>query len=255
MSDVLVLCYHAVSERWPAALSIPPEEIERQLAYLVGRGYRGATFHDAVTSPPAGKTLAVTFDDAYRSVIARALPILNRLGLPGTVFAPTGLIGIEAPMSWPGIDRWVGGPHEEELVPMSWVELRALAEAGWEIGSHTRSHPRLTRLADRELAGELRGSREDCAARLDRPCRSLSYPYGDEDGRVVAATREAGYSAAGTLPGRLHPPSALRWSRIGVYRVDRGIRFRLKASPRVRRLRTLRAWAVVTGLRSRWSSS
>ena len=54
MSDVLVLCYHAVSPRWPADLSVTPEAFERQLQLLVGRGYRGATFHDAVTSPADG---------------------------------------------------------------------------------------------------------------------------------------------------------------------------------------------------------
>ena len=92
--------------------------------------------------------LAVTFDDAYRSVIELAFPILSRLGLVGTVFVPTRFAGGEEPMSWPGIDQWVGGPHERELVPMSWEELGRLAEAGWEIGSPHVSHPRLTQVAD-----------------------------------------------------------------------------------------------------------
>ena len=43
MSDVLVLCYHAVSPSWPAPMSIAPDAFERQLRFLVRRGYRAAT--------------------------------------------------------------------------------------------------------------------------------------------------------------------------------------------------------------------
>jgi peptidoglycan/xylan/chitin deacetylase (PgdA/CDA1 family) len=246
MSDALVLCYHALSERWPAALAVTPARFESQLEGLLRRGYRGATFHDAVRSPPSGRTLAVTFDDAYRSVIELALPIMSRLGVPGTVFVPTAFAGADAPMAWPGVDRWLATEHEAELVPMSWQELGALAAAGWEIGSHTRTHPRLTELDDVALAAELRGSRRDLESRLGLPCRSLAYPYGDEDARVVRAAGQAGYEAAGALPFPLpHAPSPLRWPRVGIDRVDRGWRFRRKVSPLVRRLRTTRPWKIV----------
>ncbi len=234
---MLVLCYHAVSKDWPVDLAIRPAQLESQLKLVVEHGYRGATFHDAVHAPPAPKTLVVTFDDAFRSVIELGLPILQRLGLPATVFAPTGFTGTPAPMAWPGIDRWLDGPHEAELRPMSWEELASLAAAGWEIGSHTRTHPRLTELDDGALAEELEGSRRECEAQLGLPCRSLAYPYGDEDERVVRAARSAGYSAAATLPHSLHRESPLRWPRVGIYRADYGLRFRVKTSPLMRRVR------------------
>jgi peptidoglycan/xylan/chitin deacetylase (PgdA/CDA1 family) len=241
VSDVLVLCYHAVSERWPAALSVTAERLEEQLGLLVRRGYRGATFHDAVVAPPAPRTLAVTFDDAYRSVLERAFPILSRLELPGSVFVATDFAGAN-PMAWPGIDRWLGGPYEPELAGMSWSELGELAEAGWEIGSHTRSHPHLTQLDDAALAAELRESKEACQERLGRPCRSLAYPYGDVDDRVVHAAGKAGYEAAGTLPKRFIRPRPLEWPRVGVYHGDDARRFRLKVSPAFRLLRRSPVW-------------
>ncbi len=140
-------------------------------------------------------------------------------------------------MSWPGIDDWLGGPHEAELTAMSWSELATLQAAGWEIGSHTHTHPRLVDLGDADLAGELVTSRGECESRLSQPCRSLAYPYGDEDDRVVRAAGQAGYSAAGTLPDSLHPASPLRFPRIGVYRADNGLRFRVKTSPKMLRIR------------------
>jgi peptidoglycan/xylan/chitin deacetylase (PgdA/CDA1 family) len=240
MSDTLVLCYHAVSERWPAAVSLTPDRLERQLAFLVARGYRGATFREAVISPPAARTVAVTFDDGYRSVIERALPILSSLGLPGTVFVPTSFIGTKAPMAWPGIDHWLGSPHEPELTPMSWDDLAALCDAGWEIGSHSRTHPRLTRVDDDTLAEELRRSREECQAGLGRGCHSLAYPFGDHDERVIEFARRAGYRFAATQARWDRRPARLRWPRTGIYHADHFPRFRLKVSPRVRRIRAVR---------------
>lgn len=218
---------------------------------LLRRGYRGATFHEAATAPPAGKTLAVTFDDAYRSVYEQALPILSRLDLPATVFVPTSYPDIDGPMAWPGIERWLGGPHEPELHSMSWEELRSLADMGWEIGSHTRSHPRLPDIDDSKLDDELGESRRICEQQLGVPCRTIAYPYGAVDDRVARAANAAGYEAAAALPKRFHAEDRLRWPRVGVYHVDDDRRFRLKISPGIRWLRASPAWELVERARRR----
>jgi peptidoglycan/xylan/chitin deacetylase (PgdA/CDA1 family) len=249
VTDVLVLGYHAISERWPADLSTTPERFEQQVRLLLRRRYRPATFSQAVGAPGSGRTFAVTFDDAYRSVIDLALPLLTRLGVPGTVFTPTSFVGSDEPMAWPGIDQWLGGPYENELRCMSWDQLAQLQGAGWEIGSHTHTHPRLPALSDSALADELTRSRELCAERLGEPCRSLAYPYGDHDARVVAAAGRAGYEAAATLPARLHRPEPLRWPRVGVYHADGPRRFQAKVSPVIRRIRESRAWDLADAVR------
>ena len=156
-------------------------------------------------------------------------------------------------MSWPGIDHWVGGPHEHELRCMGWDELRGLADHGWEVGSHTRSHPRLPELDDPALDGELAGSRADCESGLGRECKSLAYPYGAVDRRVVAAAERAGYRHAVTLPRGLHRPEPLHWPRVGIYHVDGEARWRwrMKVSPLARRIRASGAWESVDGLRRR----
>jgi peptidoglycan/xylan/chitin deacetylase (PgdA/CDA1 family) len=248
--DALVLCYHALSDRWPAALSTTPGRFEAQISLLARRGYRGVTFLDAARGSDAGRAVAITFDDAYRSVLELARPILDRFGMPATVFVSTAFAGAQSPMSWEGIDRWLSTEHSGELMPMSWDELGQLVEAGWEIGSHTRTHARLTALDDRALDEELVGSREDLRRALGLTCRSLAYPYGDHDRRVVERTRAAGYEAAGTLPARLprgNDPHA--YPRIGIYRRDDGWRFRLKVSPPLRRVRAGRVWGLLDAAR------
>src|SRR5689334_18453942 len=84
-----VLCYHALSESWPATLSVTPARFEEQIFHLARRGYRGVTFSEAVRAGFDEPVVAVTFDDAYTSVLEIGLPLLERLEWPATVFVPT----------------------------------------------------------------------------------------------------------------------------------------------------------------------
>jgi peptidoglycan/xylan/chitin deacetylase (PgdA/CDA1 family) len=239
--DVLALCYHALSHRWASPYAVDPVELERQLRRLSERGYVAATFHDAVTAPPGARVLAVTFDDAHRSVFEHARPILAALGVPATVFACTDYVGSERPLPF-AADGDPAGRDEAELLPMSWAELEALRDAGWEVGSHTRTHPRLTELPDDSLQAELGDSKRELEARLGVACRSVAYPHGDTDARVAATARAAGYEAGAALAWSGRASDALRWPRCSVYRQDRGRRFRLKVARPVRRLRRSAAW-------------
>ena len=221
LADVLVLCYHAVSADWPLPMSVSPAQLERDVKLLLGRGYRGATFHDAALAPPARRTFAVTFDDGFSSVFERAYPLLSELEVPATVFVPSDYTETGAPRTWPRLDRWIGTEHEQELAGMSWEALGELQRAGWEIGSHTCSHPRLTGLANHELQHELTASRQRCEDRLGAPCRTLAYPYGDVDERVAEGARVAGYAAAASLDRWSRRPDTMRWPRTIVVKAGR----------------------------------
>lgn len=235
MTDLLVLCYHGVSETWPAETSVTPQDFERHLEQLVRRGYRGATFSDALTTVTAERTLVVTFDDAHSSVLELAAPTMARLGLPGTVFVPTNYPGSDRLLAWDGYDVWLGTEHEEELRCMTWDQLSGLVADGWEVGSHTCSHPRLATLPDPEVASELGDSRQACEDHLGLPCRSIAYPYSDYDGRSVRAAADAGYLFAATVPVAPCSPLPLEWPRVGVFHGETARRVRLRA--RSRRLR------------------
>ncbi len=98
--------------------------------------------------------MAVTFDDAYASIVDSAYPILARLGVPGTVFVPTDFPDRREPMYWPERSSGSTVPTRTSSWPAR-HQLQRLAEAGLEIASHTRSHPNLTSLSDKELQAEL----------------------------------------------------------------------------------------------------
>jgi peptidoglycan/xylan/chitin deacetylase (PgdA/CDA1 family) len=195
-----------------------------------------------VLDPPGRRTFAVTFDDAFASVIEHALPILSVLGLPATVFAPTAFMGARRPLDWDGIDHWAGTKYADELTSMDWGDLGELAERGWEIGTHTRTHPRLTQLDEAELTHELEASRFECERQLGKPCPSIAYPYGAVDERVAAAARSAGYLTGACSSSNLRARGPHLWPRIGVYRSDAPWRFGLKLNSGTRLARRSRLW-------------
>lgn len=225
----LVLCYHAVSETWQHRLSIPAPAVERQVRQLLARRFRPARAADVAGG--RGRLLHVTFDDAYRSV-ANALPALERLGVPVTVFACSGLVG--RPVAIPELAAEAAA-SPAELATMDWDELAALAERDVEIGSHTVSHPHLPQLDDSELRRELVDSRVELEDRLGRPCRYLAYPFGHEDERVQGAAQAAGYDAAFALPGDESRPNRFALARVGVYPRDGTLRLALKTTGMLRR--------------------
>ena len=223
----LVLCYHAVSDTWPDPLAIGAASIERQVESLLRRGFRPVTAQEALAG--RGRMFHVTFDDAFEN-ITRVLPALDRLGVHSTVFACSDLATSGDALLVPELEARAAGFHAE-LVTMTWDTLRALADDGVEIGSHTASHAHLTRLSDRELDAELRESRERVEAELSRPCRFIAYPYGESDERVRAATLAAGYAAGFALrPSGNGSYDPFCIPRVDVYRRDTVVRFRLKTS-------------------------
>jgi peptidoglycan/xylan/chitin deacetylase (PgdA/CDA1 family) len=231
-----VLCYHGVSREWPSPLAITPEQLEGFVSARLAEGFRGVTFTEAVLSPGGGARLAVTFDDAYKSVVAMAAPILARLGVPGTVFVPTAYIGLDHPAGWQGTDQWLKTPWAHELEHATWDQLGELAAAGWEIGSHSRTHPHLTMIDDETLADELGESRRECERRLGA-CTSLAYPYGESDARVRAAAAASGYVAAANLSYRVPVgrPEPLAWPRLSLQLEDSHVAFKtwlFRHSPR-----------------------
>jgi peptidoglycan/xylan/chitin deacetylase (PgdA/CDA1 family) len=212
---------------------VTPNRLREQVGGFLRQGFQPLGFSEALRSDQK-KVLAVTFDDAYRSVPDLALPVLAELGVVGTVFVPTAEVEEGALRVWPGIEQWVGSRWEGELRGASWAELHRLSEAGWEIGSHTRTHPHLLDLDGDSLHAELEGSRQDLIAATGLKCTSLAYPYGEADLRVAAAARAAGYEAAATLADRIPAPTAARpdpmlLPRLGVHQQDGAARLRLKS--------------------------
>lgn len=81
--------------------------------------------------------------------------------------------------------------------PMTWDQVREMANSGIEFGSHTLSHPILSKLDDRQLESELSDSRRIIEDQINQSCQVIAYPVGgreEYDQRTREGARKAGYS-------------------------------------------------------------
>jgi peptidoglycan/xylan/chitin deacetylase (PgdA/CDA1 family) len=136
--------------------------------------------------------------------------VLERRGIPAVVLVVSDQIG--------GWNEWDARRGAAKLPLLGAAELQELADRGWAIGAHSRTHAHLTQADDvtleRELGEPLRALRA-----LGLPVEPvLAYPHGEHDARVRAATRRAGYTAAFALEGRRPSSSRYAVPRIEVRR-------------------------------------
>jgi peptidoglycan/xylan/chitin deacetylase (PgdA/CDA1 family) len=159
---------------------------------------RVCAWNGAALQDPGGRTLTVPKELAARERMA--LSIVEALKNCNDVHRSEfiGYLARETPYCDPAQD-----PAVQEF--MSWNDVRALAAAGFDLGSHTVSHPILSNISQDRLRQELRESRAAIERETGLPCKALSYPNGrrrDISDLVVSETAEAGYDLAFTGSNR-----------------------------------------------------
>lgn len=198
---VPILVYHHVQDhavddvRTQRILAVPPTAFDAQMATLRDAGVQVVTLGrllDAIDGRDTipGPAVVLTFDDGWASQFANALPVLRRYGYSATFFIYTAPIGRD-----PGF--------------MTWDEVRALRDAGMEIGGHTRTHQHLPQMRDTaELRDEIAGGREVLEGELRAPVTAFAYPFGEWTSREEQVVREAGFRSARTVDGgRINGPA------------------------------------------------
>lgn len=203
--SAVVLEYHHVAEDTPPSTSVTPETFGRHMDHLADNGFHVwplpkivATLRDGGEVPE--RTVALTFDDAYRSVYEEVFPRMRRRGWPFTVFVATGPID-------EGIDAYA-----------TWDQLREMEAGGATIANHSVSHEHMIRRrageSEREWRKRLRGEVLDAQQRLEqevaRPARLFAYPYGEFSPLVEDVIGELGYVGFGQQSGPFGPDSNFR---------------------------------------------
>jgi peptidoglycan/xylan/chitin deacetylase (PgdA/CDA1 family) len=183
---VPILMYHVVGPR-PRAAAFPDLYVSRrdfasQLRWLASEGYHAVTLHSVYRywrgrERLPSRPIVLSFDDGYRAQFTIAAPILRRHRWPG-------VLNLE----------YAHLVHEDLTGPM----IRRLLAEGWELASHTLTHPNLTAVDPVRLRRELALSRQLLQRRFGVRVDFFCYPGGAFDGRVVSAVRAAGYRGATT---------------------------------------------------------
>lgn len=226
-----VIELHGVPRRRPRGLPAslrPPlvrDDLRRILEWL-GRRFAFLAPEEFLAAETPGVLL--TFDDGFANQ-AEAVPLLEEFSAPAVFFVTTR--HVRDPTDWlPFVRRQIeehgtGSATDEELHElfdgMSLGQLSACAENPWvTLGSHTVSHPFLTRCDDAELRRELVDSRFRLEEQAGKPVDLLAYPSGDYDARVAEAAREAGYRAAFVEDSAGLGLGLYEIPRIGLYRAE-----------------------------------
>lgn len=205
---VSILMYHDIRPVANYSTIVTPHQFEEQVRYLARNGYTFITIGELLDAIYAGgrglpeRCVALTFDDGWSGVYNYAYPILKRYGGTATLYVYTNYVD-------------VGGRS------MTWEQYREMLAAGFEIGSHTVSHPDLTNRGDGEGQGsrpptgygsytdrlmhELVDSKLILEERLNIRVRSLALPYGAFDSYVLKSALLAGYEGVLTvIPGNTY---------------------------------------------------
>ena len=217
-----VLMYHKIPDA-PLATRhqtyVTKENFARHLAYFHRRGLTPITFADYLRFARGERPLAdfparplvLTFDDGYLDNYTNLLPLMQRYGYRGVLY----LLG-DSDLRH---NQWdlAADPTEPRAALLSPAQRRAFVAAGWEIGAHTMSHPRLTTLPLPAATEEIQRSKHALETALETEIVSFAYPYGDLNEDVKAAVRAAGYALGiATDTGGLH----LEADRMQVFRVN-----------------------------------
>ena len=114
-------------------------------------------------------------------------------------------------------------PATYRRVMLTWDEVRGLARAGWEIGSHGISHTIMTRLPFADACDELRESKRQIEEQINRPVRHFAFPNGNAEDfseQLATACQEAGYRSVASCVTGLNMPGAnpLSLRRMGITR-------------------------------------
>ena len=210
-----MLTYHKIGPRPAGArlkgLYLSQKLFAVQLAELRSAGWKSITLEDASAKGAVVATpqhIVITFDDGFRDTLDHALEPLRQHQFRAIQFIVAGRIGQQNVWDLP--DGEVAAPL------MDAAQIREWLAAGHQIGSHSLTHPWLTKLSIDAARQEISASKKLLEDTFGVPIRHFCYPYGDWSPAIRDLVREASYITACTTEFGVNKPgdSPLSFKRI-----------------------------------------
>ena len=178
----------------------------------------------------------ITLDDGYADNYSIAFPILKRYGFAGTIFLASDYVGTDHIYWWDAPKISTEGDRSLYQI-LTWEQVREMECYGFEAGSHSCTHPRLTHVSTEQRWDEIKRSRTDLERKLGHDVVSFCYPHGDLNKQVTRMVEKAGYRSAVVTPPRTGIPlSPFALRRVGIYHHTTQLLFRVKTNLYVRKV-------------------
>ena len=160
-------------------LSVSPDNFSEQLDWLKNNNFNTVDFRYLEKPYEVDfKPIIITFDDGYIDAYTNAYRILKDHNMKGVFYVITDSVGYPAYLNWDMI--------------------KEMKDNGMQFGSHSLSHPDLTKLGDEGLDAQLRFSNHDLKDKADIDVFDFCYPSGKYDERTIVKLKELGYKTATT---------------------------------------------------------
>jgi peptidoglycan/xylan/chitin deacetylase (PgdA/CDA1 family) len=225
-----VLMYHRIGEATQSdpSLFVSESAFSHQLEWLNEAGYETLSINRAVElwsrSRAPKRSVLITFDDAFADTLDVAARALTQAGMRATVFAPAGLLGRQVELRSPS-----GSSDSASSGRIaSAEELNAWVDQGFDVGSHSLSHPDLTEVSPSRVLTEARESKHRLEEVLQRSIDDFCYPYAHHSASCRRLVQRSGYRSAFAGEPPRHDLFAI--PRMMIYPNDSMARFRRKVS-------------------------
>ncbi len=195
-NEVPILTYHWFGAGSQLSWDMDPEQFRQEMDELSARGCTAISLdqlYDYLDGKGAlpERPVVLTFDDGEQGFYRTAFPILREHGFKATLFVVTDLLR-ERPEA-----RYVWTMGEAKLPMLLWSEVQEMAASEVvEMGSHTRTHPNLTKISLDEARAEIEGSKAVLEQRLGRPAKYFAYPGHHHNAALMELVQKAGYRGA-----------------------------------------------------------
>jgi peptidoglycan/xylan/chitin deacetylase (PgdA/CDA1 family) len=175
-----ILMYHHIADVVDGnTLFVPADEFKMEMETLKKAGYYTLSPDEAyrvltTNEKPADKIIWLTFDDGYKNARDTAMPILTELGMKGSFFIITGMIG-----------------NEDKVTNDMLLEMKA--NPLMSFGSHTVNHPDLEFSSTEAATAELGDSKQTLDKLLNQSISVICYPAGRYNTETASLAEMAGY--------------------------------------------------------------
>lgn len=227
-----ILMYHRVAEREPGletpTCNVTPDRFRQQLAGLLSRGFEPWPLRRAIEAHQRRRSIAdnvfvVTFDDGYENNLTHALPILQELQIPATIFLATAFLDSDRPLPF---DNWseAGSPRvpAHRWRPLTTQQCDQLLDSGLiELGAHTHTHDAFAGRVD-AFRDDLDHSLQVLQEKFGIVHPSFTFPFGLTTPEMIGAAQQAGVACALSTHPKLVDASVdpFHWGRFTASDLD-----------------------------------